>query len=121
MNIPPEDLAPLGHILEASGWALSITEGGTRQTLDDDLQVFLALSKAIEIIGEAANRVSDYTQNEAPEIPWRRIIGMRNHLAHQYDDINSDTLWEVATIHLIALRENIRRILPDDFVPTPIR
>ena len=37
------------------------------------------------------------------------------------DNIDHDTLWDVATIHLITLRENVRLLLPDDFVPTPIR
>ena len=121
MTVPTEDLIPLGHILEASGWALSVAEGRARRDLDSDLQFFLALCRAVEVVGEAANRVSDDTQSRTPEIPWRRIIGMRNHLAHRYDNVDHDTLWDVATIHLITLRENVRGILPDDFVPTPLR
>ena len=121
MTTPAEDFAPLGHMLEASGWALSIAEGRTRHDLDLDLQLFLVLSRAIEVVGEAANRVSDDTQGRTPEIPWRRIIGMRNHLAHKYDDINYDILWEVVTLHLTPMIENVRRLLPDGFTPTPIR
>ena len=121
MTIPTEDLIPLGHILEVSGWALSVAEGRTRRDLDLDLQFFLALCRAIEVIGEAANRVSDDTQSRTPEIPWRRIIGMRNRLAHRYENINYDTLWDVATVRLITLRESVRLLLPDDFTPTPLR
>ena len=121
MTIPTEDLISLGHILEASGWALSVAEGRTRRDLDLDLQFFLALCRAIEVMGEAANRVSDATKTRTPEIPWRRIIGMRNHLAHRYDNIDYDTLWDVSTTSLITLTESVRQLLPGDFVPTPIR
>ena len=121
MTIPMEDLISLGHILEASGWALSVAEGRTRRDLDLDLQFFLALCRAIEVMGEAANRVSDATKTRTPEIPWRRIIGMRNHLAHRYDNIDYDTLWDVSTTSLITLTESVRQLLPGDFVPAPIR
>lgn len=121
MTVPEEDLIPLGHMLEASGWALFIAEGRARSDLDSDLQLFLALCRAVEVVGEAANRVSGATYSRAPEIPWRQIIGMRNHLAHQYNKVNYDTLWEVATERLFTLMENVRQLLPDDFAPAPLR
>ena len=121
MIIPADDLIFLGHMLEASRWALTISQGRTRRDLDLDLQLFLVLSRAIEVVGEAANRVSDEAQNGTPDIPWRRIVGMRNHLAHQYDDINYDILWGAATIHIPTLIEDVFRLLPGDFVPSPIR
>lgn len=121
MTIPAEDLIFLGHMLEVAGWALSITEGRTRRDIDLDLQLFLAVSRAIEVIGEAANRVSDDTQSRTPEIPWRRIIGMRNHLAHRYDNIDRGILWLTVQEYVSSMIADIRRLLPDDFVPTPIR
>lgn len=121
MTIPTEDLKTFGHILEASGWVLSIVEGRARSDLDSDLQFFLALCRAIEVLGEAANRVTDATQRETPEIAWRQIIGMRNHLAHEYDDISYDILWRVAQEHVPSLIANVRRRLPGDFVPEPLR
>ena len=121
MTIPAEDLSSLGHMLEVAGWALSIAEGHTRRDLDSDLQFFLALSRAIEVIGEAANRVSDTTQSRTPEIPWRRIIGMRNHLAHKYDNINYSILWLTVQEYVPSLIADVRQLLPNDFVPIPIR
>ena len=82
---------------------------------------FLALAKAVETVGEAANRVSDSTQSIVQEIPWRRIIGMRNRLVHNYDDIDLGILWLAAQEHTPTLIADLRRILPDDFVPSPIR
>ena len=121
MTIPAEDLTSLGHMLEVAGWALSITEGRTRRDLDLDLQLFLALSRAIEVIGEAANRVSDDTQSRTPEIPWRRIIGMRNHLAHRYDNIDRGILWLTVQEYVSPMIADVRQLLPDDFVPAPLR
>ena len=121
MTTPAEDLAHLAHMLEAAGWALSITNGHSRRILDDNLQAYLALARAVEVIGEAANRVSDSTQSQTPQIPWRSIIGMRNHLVHQYDEVNYDTLWEVATIHAASLIGILHHLLPDDFATIPLR
>ena len=121
MTTPTGDLTSLGHMLEVAGWALSITEGRTRRDLNSDLQFFLALSRAIEVIGEAANRVSDTTQSRTPEIPWRRIIGMRNHLAHKYDNINYSTLWLTVQEYVPPMIAEVRGLLPNDFVPTSLR
>ena len=115
------DLIPIGHMLEASRWAVSISEGRSRSDLAADLLLFLSLTKAVETIGEAANRVSDSTQSANPDVPWRGIIGMRNHLVHQYDNIDNDTLWLVVQEHLPSLMADLGRLLPDDFVPTPLR
>ena len=121
MTIPPQDLAPFGHMLEAAEWVLSIAEGRARSDLESDLEFFLALCRAIEVIGEAANRVSDATQSGTPEILWRRIIGMRNRLAHQYDNLNYDIIWQVVQEYAPDLITEVRRLLPDDFVPVPLR
>lgn len=73
----------------------------------------------LEIIGEAASRISEKVREANPAIPWRGIIGMRNILAHGYFDIDADTVWKVVENDLIPLRKAIRRILNDgDFKET---
>ena len=57
----------------------------------------LALTRLMEIVGEAANRVSQSTRQANPKIPWPRIIGMRNRLIHGYDVIDFDLLWDTVT------------------------
>lgn len=67
-----------------------------------------ALIKAIEIIGEAASRVSAETRSLNPEIPWREIVGMRNRLVHAYFEVDVELLWETVQRDipkLIALLE----------------
>ena len=55
----------------------------------------LALTRLMEIVGEAANRVSEATRQRYPQIPWRPIIGTRNRLAHGYDVVDIDILWDI--------------------------
>ena len=121
MTFPQEDQILLGNMLEASEWVLAVIEGRTRPELEEDLLLFLALVKAVEIVGEAANKISDSTQHASPEIPWRRIIGMRNRLVHNYNDIDLSTLWLVAQEHTPTLITQIRRLLPDGYAPIPLR
>ena len=59
-----------------------------------DRMVQLAVVKAIEIIGEAASRISETFADDHPDIPWHAIVGMRNRLVHDYAGIDLDRVWE---------------------------
>ena len=61
---------------------------------DEDLR--LAVERRIEIIGEAARRVSPAFQQAHPEIAWRKVIAQRHVLAHEYGEIEDDIMWRVA-------------------------
>jgi len=74
----------------------------------------LALVKDIEIIGEAASRVSEACQAANPQIPWADIIGMRNRLIHAYFDINLNIVWDTITANLVPLIAELVQILPPD-------
>ena len=71
----------------------------------------LSLVKEVEIIGEAAYRVSEPSRNELPDIPWANVIGMRNRLVHAYFDINLDILWQTLVGDLPLLIPQIERAL----------
>ena len=88
-----DDEIRLRHMLDAAREALSFAQGRTRGELDNDRQLGLALVKAIEIVGEAAAQVSEPTRRRLPDMPWERIVGMRNRLVHAYFDINPDIVW----------------------------
>jgi uncharacterized protein with HEPN domain len=73
----------------------------------------LALVRLIEIIGEAATRVSKETRAACPIIPWDDVIGMRNKLIHGYDSVDLDILWDTVTDDLPPLIEELeKRIHP---------
>ena len=64
----------------------------------------------LQILGEAAARVSDDFKNVHPEIPWAKIIGMRNILVHDYFGIDADVVWSVVEKDLSELEKKIRKL-----------
>jgi len=70
-----------------------------------------AVIRNIEIVGEAAGRVSTETTTRTPEIPWREIVGMRHRLIHGYLEVNLDTVWQVVERDLPALDRNLRAVV----------
>ena len=73
-----------------------------------------AVERHVEIIGEAARRVSEATRKANPDIPWRLIIGQRNVLAHEYDEILDEAMWAVATRRVPELIVALRKTVPED-------
>ena len=91
MSIRDPDLA-LRQILSHAREAVEIIQDRTRTDLDTDRLLDLALSRLLEIIGEAANRVPDDIQAKYPELPWLQMIGARNRLIHGYDSVDFDII-----------------------------
>lgn len=73
----------------------------------------LALVRLIEIIGEAATRVSEVTRSDHPNIPWREIIAMRNRVIHGYDSVDFKILFDVVQLDLPPLIESLEALLAD--------
>ena len=84
-----EDRVRLRHMVEAAESAGQFMTGRQRTDLDEDRMLLFALVHAIEILGEAASRISDETRATHTGIPWRAIIGMRNRLMHAYFEISN--------------------------------
>lgn len=72
-----------------------------------------AVSRNIEIIGEACNNISRDFRSKNPQIEWRRIIGTRNVLIHGYADVDLEIIWNITQSGLPKLRKEIRKILED--------
>lgn len=88
-----EDLTRVRHMIEAAESAMRFVKGRSRPDLDGDEMLRFALTRAIEILGEAASRVSPDGRAAIPEVPWADVVGMRNRLVHAYFDVNLDILW----------------------------
>lgn len=93
----------------ATCWLL--VRGRPRADLDADHVLELALTRLLEIIGEAANRVSEDMQQQHPEIPWRQITGLRHRLIHGYDAVDLDILWDIVQYDLPPLIATLEEIL----------
>ena len=97
------DRIRLLHMLDAAKEALAFASGRERTHLESNRMLALALIKEVEIIGEAATRVSQELADANPQIPWAKAAGMRNRLIHAYFDIDFDILWETVVTAVPAL------------------
>ena len=99
----PDDPTRLPHILDAARDISDFLRGRTRQDLDRDRMLVLALIKSVENIGEAASKISPEGRSRWPHIPWRQASSMRNRLVHGYFEIDLDRVWDSATMDVPAL------------------
>ncbi len=98
-------------MLEASSEAAAFAKGQDRTDLDRDRKLVLALVKELEIVGEAASRLSAEGRIRYPDVSWINIIGMRNRLIHAYFDVDLDVLWSTITEDLPPLIEQLADIV----------
>jgi uncharacterized protein with HEPN domain len=98
-------------MLAHSQEAVDVLGSLSRDDLGSNRVVQLALTRLVEIVGEAANRVSPETQQENPGIPWAKIIGMRNRLVHGYDVIDYALLWDTVATDLPPLIAGLQKIV----------
>ena len=65
----------------------------------------------LEVIGLAANRLPDAFTASHPEVPWRRIVGLRNRIVHEYFDVDLELVWEIVEAELPGLKAGLRAVV----------
>ena len=98
-----DEVARLRHMLDASREAVGFVRGKTRADLQADRGLQLILTRLLEIIGEAANRVPQAWRDRNPAIPWSAAIAIRNRLIHGYEDVDLDIVWQTVNEDLPRL------------------
>ena len=106
------DLIRVHHMLDAAQEARSFIRNQTRPALGGNRALVLALVRLIEVIGEAAAQVSKGFQDAHPEIPWAKIIAMRNRLIHAYFDVDLDRVWDTVADDLPPLMVQLEQLVP---------
>lgn len=85
-----DDWIYIGHMLDMSRKAVNAVAGKSRSDYNDDEILRMALAHFIQVIGEAARKVSPEFQAAYPQIPWREIVGTRHRIVHDYLNIDED-------------------------------
>jgi uncharacterized protein with HEPN domain len=100
----------LAHIREAISDIREYVAPGRETFMTDRLRQDAVLRK-LEIIGEAAKKLSDDTRQRRPEIPWKQIAGLRDRLVHDYFGVDLALVWVVVERDLNALSEAVEALL----------
>ena len=87
------DFIRLCHMREAATYAQEMAAARTRSDLDENVMLRMALTHCLEILGEAASRVTPETRAQLESIPFAQIIAMRHRLIHAYFDVDLDIVW----------------------------
>jgi uncharacterized protein with HEPN domain len=98
-------------MLEFAGIAVRLRHRAKRSELGERNERRLAIERLIELVGEAAKRVSSHGREEMTHIPWPQITGMREKLTHDYDGIDPDLLWETLRNDLRSLIRQLQAVL----------
>jgi len=102
------DPGRLEHILASIDRIYNFVEGHIAEDLKGDSQLFYAVVKNLEIIGEAAYMLSPAFKENHPDTPWKRIIGLRHILVHDYYQVDADELWNIIARDLQPLQSQIQ-------------
>lgn len=107
----PSDRFRILHMLDAARDAMTFVRNRSRADLDEDRQFTLSVVKCIEIIGEAATKISPEAKAAIPSVPWPDVIGMRHRLIHMYFDVNLDIVWKTVKVELPHLEAALEEAL----------
>jgi len=105
------DLVHLMRMRDAARYAQQFAAGREIEELDNDIQFRMALVKAVELVGESASRTSDELRAQQPQVPWTKMVGMRNILVHNYWAIEQGEFWEAVQNHIPALITDLERLI----------
>lgn len=95
-------------MVDAAESALAFVDGRSRSDLDSDLMLLMALTRALEVVGEAAARVTPETRQQLANIPWHDVVAMRNRLVHGYFDVDHSVVWATVQEDLRPLIASLR-------------
>jgi uncharacterized protein with HEPN domain len=108
------DRIRIQHIIDAAQEALSFVRDTDQENFSKNRMMILSVIKEIEIIGEAASKITDETKLKYLDVPWKDIVGMRNRLIHGYFDVDVQIVWNTTRINLPPLVSSLEAILAKD-------
>lgn len=109
--MPKDDLVYAGHMLDMARKALVLVQDKDRTSYDQDEVLRLALTHLLQVIGEAARRMSEDFYLTHPQIPWKAIIGIRHKVVHDYMYVDEDIVWDTVIVELAPLISQLEKIM----------
>ena len=112
MRPEDRDAAYLWDMPEAARDCIEFVGNATHDEFCDNRMMHSAVERRLEVLGEAAGKISESFQAANPEIPWTEIKGIRLVLAHRYGDVNLHELWQAVQRDLPALLSRLDALIP---------
>lgn len=106
-----DDRIRVQHMIDAGESVVAFTAGRVREDLDRDRMLLFAVVRGIEILGEAASKVSEETRSASAQIPWGAIVTMRHRLVHGYFEVDPDIVWRTAREEIPDLLDQLRSLI----------
>ncbi|MBW4485019.1 MAG: DUF86 domain-containing protein [Tildeniella torsiva UHER 1998/13D] len=112
--MPPSDrdISSVWDMAQAIRYIQTFAESLSFDDYLADIRTVSAIERQFEILGEAARRISNKFRQAHPAIDWQRIIGLRNIVIHQYDEVDQDILWTIIHSELAPLLSQLEALLP---------
>jgi len=114
MSPRDKDLGYIWDMNEAACQVLKFSEGKSFEDYSRNKMLRLAVERLLEIIGQAGKEVSQEFRNQYSDVPWARIIGLRNVLAHEYGEVKNEKIHLVATRDILPLIDQLKQILKEN-------
>lgn len=103
----------LEDILEAIRKIRDYTSGLSCKDLESNEQVFDAVNRNLEIVGEAVKNIPEDIRSRQPDVEWKKIAGLRDILIHQYFGIDTEIIWDIVQNKIPVLEQQIRKIIDE--------
>ena len=89
------------------------TKGMTFESFEEDKKTVQAVTRSLEIIGEAANAIPQELKSKYTNLPWRDMISLRNKVLHEYFGVDTEILWQTITEDLLPLKQKVEKLLEE--------
>lgn len=106
-----DDRVYIEHMIGTARKAIGFVEGVSREDFDNNELLRLSLTHLLQVIGEAARRVSPDFRANYSAIPWKAIVGMRSKVVHDYLDVDEDVVWDTVKSDLPSLILELEKVL----------
>ena len=101
----------LEHIQDQANYLIEASRGLSKEAFLEDRTLILAFERSLEIIGEATAKLDASFKEKHSHIPWHKMRGLRNVVAHMYWEVDYDIIWQVVTVEIPVLKQHIDALL----------